>query len=85
MEFDKLSAAITAPSKEEALKWSGEINTIVAEMIVELSIDGETGMMVDRIKQKLNDLLWKYKHHITKQYSVKTVELEDRLIEQTEK
>jgi len=50
-----------------------------------LSSDGETGMMVDRIKQKLNDLLWKYKQHITKQYGVKTVELEDRLIEQTEK
>lgn len=50
MEFDKLSAAITAPSKEEALKRSGEINTIVAEMIVELSSDGETGLMVDRVK-----------------------------------
>lgn len=47
LEFDKLSAAITAPTKEEALKRSGEINTIVAEMIVELSNDGEASIMID--------------------------------------
>jgi hypothetical protein len=35
-------------SKEEALKRSGEINTIVAELICEMSEgDGETGLMID--------------------------------------
>jgi len=36
-----MSAALMASSKDEAIKKSGEINTIVTEMLIEFSPDGE--------------------------------------------
>jgi len=55
LEYDKVGALLTISNKEEAIKKQQEINIIVANQLQDLAPNSSD--MMERIKQKFNDLL----------------------------
>jgi len=74
-----VGALLTISNKEEAIKKQQEINIIVANQLQDLAPNSSD--MMERIKQKFNDLLWKYKVNISASFKEKMIELEDKLID----
>ena len=74
-----MGALLTISNKEEAIKKQQEINIIVANQLQDLAPNSSD--MMERIKQKFNDLLWKYKVNISASFKEKMIELEDKLID----